>query len=205
MNLTETKVFSLSILGIGTILVGLLPACFSRHGRQQWPMLLSMLLCFGGGVLLSTSLMHILPELRDSMPQYAELIFSCGFFILYIIDELVHYCYGNEHELDFHMNNGDSNHARRHSANYGAILGQRQSLIERQPPYNPHFNKARSENDLFSDLYNEPSQLCHVGHQEPCHSRPTINFGLLAALSVHSLLEGLVVGLEGLPSKVNSQ
>lgn len=41
-------------------------------------------------------------------------------------------------------------------------------------------------------------------HQEPCQATtPMTNLGLLVALSIHSLLEGLAVGLEGLTSKVS--
>lgn len=61
--------------------------------------------------------------------------------------------------------------------------------------------RAKSDSVLFCD--EPPSQLCHVMHQEPCQASPPMtNVGLLVALSIHSLLEGLAVGLEGLPSKV---
>ncbi|KAG5886371.1 hypothetical protein JTB14_034905 [Gonioctena quinquepunctata] len=211
MDLLQSKIFSLVALGLSSLFVGVLPNCFARQGRQQWPLLLSSLLCFGGGVLLSTSLLHILPELRESAPeeykQYAELVFCLGFFILYMLDEIVHYFYGNTHEAAiFHSpidNNGTT--GRRHSTSskctYGAL--ERQPLLERrhgQPPYNPSFHRARSDSVLFCDQ--APSQLCHVGHQAPCKAAPTANIGLLVALSVHAILEGLVVGLEAMPDKV---
>ncbi|KAG5886372.1 hypothetical protein JTB14_034905 [Gonioctena quinquepunctata] len=210
MDLLQSKIFSLVALGLSSLFVGVLPNCFARQGRQQWPLLLSSLLCFGGGVLLSTSLLHILPELRESAPeeykQYAELVFCLGFFILYMLDEIVHYFYGNTHEAAiFHSpidNNGTT--GRRHSTSskctYGAL--ERQPLLERrhgQPPYNPSFHRARSDSVLFCDQ--APSQLCHVGHQAPCKAAPTANIGLLVALSVHAILEGLVVGLEAMPDK----
>ncbi|KAJ8912287.1 hypothetical protein NQ315_017320 [Exocentrus adspersus] len=209
MNLIQSKIVSIVSLGLASTFVGLIPACFTNQGRQQWPLLLSSLLCFGGGVLLSTSLTHILPELREGIPEeykkYAELVFCAGFFILYMIDEIVHYFYGDPHEVHIAHNTESHSTTRRHSTSSKYTYGttERDSLlpVERQQlPYNPSFYRAKSDSVLFSD--DIPSQLCHVGHQEPCHTAPTANIGLLVALSAHALLEGLVVGLENLPQKV---
>ena len=58
----------------------------------------SLLLCFGAGVLLSTSLLHILPESRAGLLNaqeklglecFAELVFSSGFFLVYFIEDLL--------------------------------------------------------------------------------------------------------------------
>ena len=75
----------------------------------------SLLLCFGGGVLLSTSLVHMVPEVRrnfdavqsadqgnttaeecsraeprnsDQVPL-AEIMICAGFFVVFLIEELV--------------------------------------------------------------------------------------------------------------------
>lgn len=155
--------------------------------------MLSSLLCFGAGVLLSTSLVHILPEVRRTAPrnyqQYSEMVFCAGFFVLYLLDELVHFFYGESHETGTPHSPKD---VRRHPANgrgrYGAT--ERDSLVANPPPYNPTF----AEEGV--------SQLCHVSHQEPCRGANASNFGLLVALSVHATLEGLVVGLEDSSGKV---
>uniref|UniRef100_A0AAR5P530 Uncharacterized protein n=2 Tax=Dendroctonus ponderosae TaxID=77166 RepID=A0AAR5P530_DENPD len=228
MDLPQSKLFALTALGMSSILVGLLPGCFTKQSRTQWPLFLSCLLCFGGGVLLCTSLAHILPEAREAAAanykKYTELIFCLGFFILYLMDEIVHYFYGeiaghNHNHEDGHLPHIDEgsrlperyqdNFTRRHS-NEAAPLhrafssqGEREPLLrpERQLPFNPHFFRAKSDSALLCD--DTPSQLCHVMHKEPCAtSMPTTNFALLVALSIHSVLEGLVVGLERMPSKV---
>lgn len=213
MDLQQSQVFSIIVLGAASILVGLLPYCFANQGRRQWPLFLSTILCFGGGVLLATSLCHILPEAKNATPEnlkeYSELIFCLGFFILYTLDEIVHFFYGNTHEIhdlqrNFHHHQRHE-HSRRHSTsskyNYGTT--ERVPLLykEKQPPFNPSFYRAQSDSVLFCD--ETPSQLCHVGHQEPCHAAPTANIGLLVALTVHALLEGLVVGLERKSGKVS--
>lgn len=119
---------------------------------------------------------------------------------------------------------------RRHSSNfpqtrYGATNHQGESSTLLDRPYNPIFYRylnvtykppiiirgsndslnlrAKSDSALFCE--ESPSQLYHVMHQEPCQATtPITNLGLLVALSIHSLLEGLAVGLEGLTSKVSS-
>ncbi|KAL3284852.1 hypothetical protein HHI36_018991 [Cryptolaemus montrouzieri] len=207
MELLESKILACSTLGIGSIFVGLLPICFTHNNRNQSPLVLSCLLCFGGGVLLSTSLTHMLPENREKLKEYghfAEIIFCIGFFLLYIIDEIVHFIYGGTHDHSILNKRHSYEVTRRHSSHerhYGAT--ENTALWKgQQPPYNPAFYKTKSDSVLFLED-NAPSQLCHVAHQEPCESSvPTINIGLVIALTLHSLLEGLVVGLESTPSKV---
>lgn len=64
----------------------------------------SLLLCFGGGVLLFTTFVHLAPEVRASVENHqsngqlpdlgslglAELLFCSGFFLVYLVEEAVH-------------------------------------------------------------------------------------------------------------------
>lgn len=65
----------------------------------------SLLLCFGGGVLLFTTLLHLQPEVREGVSRLqrsgmlpsgagtenlGDLIFCAGFFLVFLIDEVVH-------------------------------------------------------------------------------------------------------------------
>lgn len=206
MELVESKICAMISLGLSSMLVGLLPAWFSNHGRNNWPLFLSCLLCIGAGVLLSTSVVHMLPEIKEMLVGYenfTEILFCCGFFLLYLTDELVHFLKGNAHDAH-HLNRNETqpihgmrrhSFTHRNSQNYGTV-----EYSERQLAYNPNFSKAWSENDLSYD--NPPSQLCHVAHQEPCNITPVGTIGLLIALSVHGILEGLAVGVEKSTSKV---
>lgn len=56
------KVLAMVVLGIGSLAAGLVPSLISSSNRRRFPILTSLLLCFGAGVLLSTALVHILPE-----------------------------------------------------------------------------------------------------------------------------------------------
>ena len=72
MELVVVKVITMVLTGIIPILLSLLPLCFKSYilassSRKDtttaWSdILLSALLCFGGGVLMATSFVHILPE-----------------------------------------------------------------------------------------------------------------------------------------------
>lgn len=49
---------------------------------------------------------------------------------------------------------------------------------------------------------NEETFLCHGNHSEPCSDSNTNIMGLLLALTVHAVLEGLAVGLQKATSEV---
>ena len=62
MNKDEAKLLSIVALGLGSLISGLLPVFLSTRNLNRSPLLMTILLCFGAGVLLCTSLVHILPE-----------------------------------------------------------------------------------------------------------------------------------------------
>lgn len=73
-------------------------------------LLTSLLLCFGGGVLLFTTFLHLAPEVRQSVERHqsngqlmavgtlsmAELLFCIGFFVVYFVEEIVHATIANK-------------------------------------------------------------------------------------------------------------
>ena len=75
-------------------------------------MITSVLLCFGAGVLMATCLLHILPEAREGMLEQqeqlgveylAELVTCVGFFMVYMVEELVHLgLHYTRHREQFH-------------------------------------------------------------------------------------------------------
>ncbi|XP_050507607.1 zinc transporter ZIP3-like [Diabrotica virgifera virgifera] len=200
MNLVQAKVFSVLSIGVSSFLTGVFPNCFVNQGRSPWPLVLSSLLCFGGGVLLATSLVHILPEVKESLPdnfkKYAELFYCAGFFILYIIDEIIHYAYGNsEDEAASLLHDHGHNNSRRNS--YGTIRNETRASRQLSAQ---SFSRAQSDSALFNEQIAD--QLSINSQPEPSSSTQTANIGLLVALSVHALLEGLVVGTEAEPTKV---
>uniref|UniRef100_A0A8D8LI87 Zinc transporter ZIP1 n=1 Tax=Cacopsylla melanoneura TaxID=428564 RepID=A0A8D8LI87_9HEMI len=118
--LISAKILSMVILGVSSFVIGILPLKlakmmnFSRkptldgHFPKQ-PLIISLLLCFGGGVLLFTTFIHLQPEVRESiqslydqklLPSFiqknmnvhvADVIFCIGFFFVYLVEETVHF------------------------------------------------------------------------------------------------------------------
>ncbi|XP_066996021.2 zinc transporter ZIP1 [Anabrus simplex] len=135
MELTSTKIVVLTLLGAIRLFFGLVPLKITKRlqlwGQQhqqgipqlvvqqrhaQVDLSVSLCLCFGGGVLLATCFIHMIPEVReyieavkgsdksllpsDSEFPYAELFVCIGFFLVYIIEEIAHkyFLYHNKSE-----------------------------------------------------------------------------------------------------------
>ncbi|XP_047506019.1 zinc transporter ZIP3 [Pieris napi] len=174
MKVSTAKVISMLALGLGSFCAGMAPLCISERSRQRHPLLISCLLCFGGGVLLSTSLTHILPESREILGKYSELGFCVGFFLVYFVDELVHFFYGAHHT------------SQRERTSYGT----EESRLLRDDEMRERCGGA------------DNPRMCHVSHNAPCNRSYSGVIGLLCALLVHSFLEGLAIGLQETASQV---
>lgn len=68
------KFLSMLVLGLGSFLSGMLPAIISERNRIRFPLVTSLMLCFGAGILLATSLIHILPEVREKAKKIKLII-----------------------------------------------------------------------------------------------------------------------------------
>ncbi|XP_076629019.1 zinc/iron regulated transporter-related protein 88E [Colletes latitarsis] len=219
ITVIQAKFASMIAIGVGSFVVGVAPACFvSRVRDLQQRLLLSCTLCFGGGVLLATAILHMLPETRESMPKHAELVFACGFLLLYLIDEIVHYFWGNdiEHTVE----------SQRYDVRNGVTPSQVYSGSTRTvggvyaPEVNPKgfyqssvsgFVPSNLKNSTYGAVQYAPNApsfseeatfLCHGNHSEPCSDAKTGLVGLLLALTMHSILEGLAIGLQKAMSEV---
>lgn len=126
-ELITAKATAMVVLFCATMLFGLLPFQLSkwfkwfeadpkepgRIGGARTSVVISLLLCFGGGVLLATTFLHLLPEITESisalqssgqLPEFkfhfAEMLMCIGFFTMYFVEELVHMCmHSREHGM----------------------------------------------------------------------------------------------------------
>ena len=72
----------------------------------------SVLLCFGGGVMLAVTMLHILPETGEALAETAEkieleclpqLLICLGFFLIYTVEETVDFVLGRiKHKENLH-------------------------------------------------------------------------------------------------------
>ena len=69
MNLLTTKIVTMSILGLVSLLVGFIPMLVAKkinlEKGSRGALVVSCLSCFGGGVILTTALTHMLPEVSS--------------------------------------------------------------------------------------------------------------------------------------------
>ena len=77
MDIVGTKVLVMVLLGVVPAFLSLLPLWFKSYlvptkNSAPWRALVtSLLLCYGGGVLLETSLVHLLPEVQWRCTQFS--------------------------------------------------------------------------------------------------------------------------------------
>ncbi|KAG8238566.1 hypothetical protein J437_LFUL017108, partial [Ladona fulva] len=119
------KIVSMAVLGLVPFALGVLPARlasylgWNRHEKGDVEsrhavggLAVSLLLCFGGGVLLCTTFLHLQPEVREGvealqnagrLPELkgihlSELLICIGFFLVYLAEEVVHAVLDSRHE-----------------------------------------------------------------------------------------------------------
>lgn len=215
MSKNEAKLLAILALGVGSFASGILPLFCAQRNRERFPALISFLLCFGAGVLLATALVHMLPEVRDALKQYAEIVFCLGFFLIYAVDELSHMCgvgHSHGHSHGQHSERAvssagrrasrDSTNADLDSRGYGTseetkLLSKSDSTIQ-IPQRTSDFDTPGSSQNLGMSCPSDstesiPRAVIITGDM----SEPVTGvFSLLLALVVHSLLEGLAIGVQ---------
>lgn len=189
-----------------------------------------MLLCFGGGVLLATTFLHLLPEINFTiaelvhaglMPEfgasYGELFMMTGFFLIYLIEELVHnYLHRHQHKIAKEKAKDE----KIKKEETGSILSEafirgldvRNSAVIGRRYSDGRYELRRESKDftptdqLHSVAIAQKDQASHghghshlpVPHSEDEDMLVSSLRGLLIvlALSIHELFEGFAVGLE---------
>ncbi|XP_052891034.1 zinc transporter ZIP3 [Anopheles moucheti] len=217
----EAKLLAIVVLGFGSFLCGLLPIYISQRNRERYPGTLSFLLCFGAGVLLATAIVHMLPEIRGALGEFAEIVFCGGFFFMYAIDELMVFCGIGAHDHgegegaseqgqracsvgeDSDAASTSSRRERRYGANEEtkSLLGQQENDPENMLTHRSLDSAVGFVGNLSrrSSISGQPVQRQSTNAAE---MQLTGVFGLLLALCMHSLLEGLAIGVQNSGPKV---
>lgn len=103
-NIILVKSMTMLMLFTLSTIFGLIPFKLSRvfkwDENARSNIVISVLLSFGGGVLLCTTFLHLLPEVNENIVKLdlnlnenvnlGYLLMCCGFFIIYLIEEFVH-------------------------------------------------------------------------------------------------------------------
>lgn len=216
----EAKLLAIVVLGLGSFMCGVLPMYCSRRSRERYPGVLSSLLCLGAGVLLATAIVHMLPEIRGALNEYAEIVFCSGFFLMYAIDELLLFCGIGAHDHGDQSTASPEQHSR---AMYGvdeeSDAASTSSRRERRYGANEDTKPLLSQHRTASEaslIHRSVDCLANIesvaasteSRPDRRRSAPAADmqlsgvFGLLLALSMHSLLEGLAIGVQNSGPKV---
>uniref|UniRef100_A0A6M2DKX7 Putative fe2+/zn2+ regulated transporter n=1 Tax=Xenopsylla cheopis TaxID=163159 RepID=A0A6M2DKX7_XENCH len=183
------------------------------------PRVVQLLLNFGGGVLMATTFLHLLPEVKENVdalheegriPELpfplAELLMCFGFFIMFFIDESVH--------VYIH---------RRERINAALLKAGEDEKLEDIFNRNLSFRKRGRDNSLCQknvctntdqNLNESCGEICVISGRSEVNPSPkridkddalvrnVRGLLIVLALSVHELFEGLAVGLSGSTSNV---
>ncbi|XP_054262376.1 zinc transporter ZIP3-like [Macrosteles quadrilineatus] len=248
-DITVAKVTSMVVLGGAAFIVTLIPVFISKRitTTPQAPkksnnsnFILSLCQAFGGGVLLCTTFLHLLPEVSESIETLQEnggipknfplplpeLVMCCGFFTMYIVEEVVHKL--------LHSRNVKNSLRKKNPLSVSSavlvdadlsmtdslkIFDQNSLKVTFAPPCEEDVNIVTVTQKNYSTCGN-PSQHCHnhqhlfheddrdshVDHDHQPHSHdhtivtedlPSLRELLIVlALTVHEGFEGLAIGLE---------
>nr|XP_036214349.1 protein zntC-like [Bactrocera oleae] len=117
-DILVAKVTAMVVLFCASTLCGSIPFLLNKffrwteaHTNSRSATVVKGLLYFGGGVLLATTFLHLLPEVQEGVEQLqecdivpdlgfslAEFLMCVGFFLMYLIEEVLH-AYIHQHML----------------------------------------------------------------------------------------------------------
>ncbi|XP_035227428.1 zinc transporter ZIP1-like [Stegodyphus dumicola] len=158
----------------------------NRENRSQNFRVISFLSCFGGGVFLGTCLLHLFPDVREQIdlvfktmkfsPNYpvAEFLFGFGFLTVLIVEQIVLNCQDDfdEEKVPFlvheHSHQNLDGEVYTTINNYGAVNDERTEHHDHEIS----FHQDQSSHSVLRSLF------------------------LVFALSLHSVFEGLAIGLQ---------
>ena len=186
MDLRDSKLITLFLLGAGSLLFGLvtLPLRSRMMIGKKNSLTRSLLLCGGAGALLATSLLHILPHSRTVLADklgisfLPELVICSGFFLLYILEELVNLLLGLstrsgetlERSLSVRRSvreTGDRCEEAEHCHSDIQQTGEDEEDGNNASSYNPKYEVklSQSTNKMFPN-YHSPDSIIVIQSQE---------------------------------------
>lgn len=184
------------------------------NGDKKTPRTVNILLCFGGGVLLATTFLHLLPDINHTIAwlvdeellppmnlALGELLMMIGFFLIYLIEEIVH---NYLHRYQAKKKKLDEKQAADTIDDTDAFMRgitvRNSALLKKLSTTN---NEITQENDKKHPHDHESHGHGHShivpmpkGGEEDMLVSSLRGLLIVLALSIHELFEGFAVGLE---------
>ncbi|XP_017004506.2 zinc transporter ZIP1 [Drosophila takahashii] len=183
------KVTAMVVLFCASAICGSIPFLLNRCYRwtenqtnARSAIVVKCLLYFGGGVLLATTFLHLLPEVQEVVEELqecgivgeltfplAELLMCCGFFLMYFIEEAMH-TYVHHHQKD----EAGAAFERGHSIRNSHLLkptseGNTTTTAPSAPPPPSELGTLSVQNLLQSDLEQQKFQAAKPQSQANGH------------------------------------
>ncbi|XP_047498960.1 zinc transporter ZIP1-like [Penaeus chinensis] len=246
LSAEETKAVALVVMAAVTLTMGFLPLYIRKVLSQRMAqtfaqVLLTGCLCFGAGVLLSIVFLHLLPETRatleyamdaDLFPHshypVAEVVLVGGFFVVYLMEELIHTWIHRAHHNQHHRHGdaeapgsdvkalGDGRKRERLSSEGPAAARAQEAVgghgsvrgVAVLMAVDGRVNEAFEGDGCAGGQVEAAAR--HNVHTVPHHHTPAVDNNVsvmgavvvVVALSFHSVMEGLALGLEEEPQDV---
>lgn len=233
MAIPLDKWLVMALLTILSIFLGLIPYMMVRRRKylpislnsSTYKVILTMLSCFGAGVLFSTSMLHLLPEVRESFAEIpsvwttfdkhfplAEVVVICGFCLIYIVEEVAHFIMVDGHHGHHHHINTVARHnSIAHGVPIPNVKGSTASRgsIVNHLPTNPSIcitvpdeEEGKKEGDQHNKMSSITDSTGTSMEEEQCpddnsnFATSLRTFLALIALSFHAIMEGVAIGLQ---------
>jgi len=233
MNLTGTKTVVLVLLGLLKLFIGLAPLLLTRILKRKEQFLkkfIGIVLCFGGGVLISTIFIHMLGEVRESITRaismgmipeemefpFSELLLCMGFLFILLTESIVHKMFGGSGHGHSHYPSmekldgiivqettvkiprvGLDNPAYSPSASYNHPTSHRSPLSQKgsYSVSSVSLSSGTDSSTASSSVSVSPSKSSKK-KKDSSLLASLRSFLVVLALSIHSLFEGMAIGLE---------
>ncbi|MPC55202.1 Zinc transporter ZIP1 [Portunus trituberculatus] len=190
-NIITIKGIVLVVMFIITFVCSMLPVLFVRHIREthdsgrrsRYQVLLSLMSCSAGGVFMGTCILDLFPDVQQQLDllmdqnfatqsyPVAEFIVVFGFLLVLTMEQIV---------LDY------KEQSLLNQSETGSLSGASQGYNTAADHCGPEHAGAHSHN-IFD----------HSVHHDIASHSSLRSLLLLFALSLHSVFEGLAVGLQG--------
>jgi len=163
-----------------------------RNQRRKYKQTLSLLNCFGGGVFLGACLLDLFPESRENLDKIlksykvrskfpvAEFVMVYGFFVVFVVEQIV------LHFREVGVSNERTPLLRnRQSDERDSLIGgiSDQPIPVQHPKHD--LEESNDDHSLASTLADD-----NLPHSK------LRTFVLLVSLSLHSIFEGMAIGLQ---------
>ena len=220
--LINIKVIAIFVLLAIALVFGVLPiwfivrsSAFQNHERKhRLQRIMACLNAFAGGVFMGISLIHLLPEVRLLLVKalggedkyhfnWAELCVACGFFLIVFVEQMVHICQDKlnndnpEEEVPFASQHGTFGEV---TSDAVKTTSAEEEVIQDCDADLSTLKKRRSSGTSEKSCTSASSR--HAPHTieeyafEHGHLTPRRAMILLVSLSLHSIFEGLALGLQ---------